>query len=1212
MHHSKITPSSTNAMSAATLPEILLHQEDLDMSQNLDDDNIALLKKKSSSGGRRSPRILPIDRKSAHSIKSSSVGSVGALTKGGSSTWRHAPNTANATISTSSNQKTKTNRGISTSPPNSYNNLIIAPKGLVPATSDNASENNPLRRSVTVDSISSSARISSNRRNASENNPLRRIATVDSISSSARSSSNRRILKRRTSMGHATTETKSAQLARQCPATVSTIPKPSLLERLQQDELFRDRRGIPCPLPSIMGDSIEDSKDDSREDSASSSLQPTQTALSNNKLNPHSDDEELDDETDLDGCDQHHTNNNQHSFYQFDPSKADHLLLSLVCDNSADSISIFPMQETRQKGSTDDKDRSIAAEEINESGDEEEKDDISKQLPVENPVIAAATSALCIATDDDTTPDDLPPLAEQLDESTPRLSTSFGDASWSAEFTLKADNDDTTPDAPPLAEQLLDDSTPRLRAIFGNPWSAEEFTLKSDNARGHVELDDGIKEVGARLEGDDNKDDENMHASMKKMNDQTNEENEHEGSDDDGSSVDESASLSQSEEQVSEDDETEEIHEAQTSQALLQFNHTRPDALDYAPCVSHDASIFRMDNANTLQVPVMKTTEISPRDKQLNHVKNSSNKDKRPSMLSEALAKAKSLTRSKAAIVISQPLRLPTRSASAHIPRGKLLETSKRTDITKQGSDHGLLRRVQSGTQIEKADRKPGSSARNSADKTSKSNHPSTDKKTGNEKDRSRKERSDDKDNDANGDKVTDNGEIEIDRHTSRRRRDRGETVKGRRESTRGKSRDDNDKERKERLRKRASLRKAVSARVMPGRAKSEKSPKKRPGHIGHGRRRIAIASDVNNNIAKVELDPLDCNRHVKDPTVHESTDIVTQIHRRSTIRKSQSLRAIATRPITSSVVKKATLRRAATDQGATAINASSRRSSSNRRSSEARTRARSKGGKDREGGKDLDQSEGKEGAEQSCKEKRQTDRRQPRKCRRSVESEGKEDDMDKSMDKSMNRSGESTDGARVRHRGGEKRKPRRTKSSRDKESGGEGMDKSTASVDESKHSMGGSNNGSNRESSHHGRRASKVVSSRGKDRDENTGAANTSTTTRLNASMKQKNDSSSLNSLIEDAGGEDHSLAQNGRSSSLRLERTFDASFPDLRCANESLNGTFHNDLGDAGPIDRRNGFTKSLSLKTFGKGARNIFIGGTRAEKKSLLDVDDESVLS
>ena len=72
--------------------------------------------------------------------------------------------------------------------------------------------------------------------------------------------------------------------------------------------------------------------------------------------------------------------------------------------------------------------------------------------------------------------------------------------------------------------------------------------------------------------------------------------------------------------------------------------------------------------------------------------------------------------------------------------------------------------------------------------------------------------------------------------------------------------------------------------------------------------------------------------------------------------------------------------------------------------------------------------------------------------------------------------------------------------------------------------------------------------------------------------------------------------------------------SFPDLEGQSDNAK-----DFGArVVETDRRKSFIKSLSVKisskqsTLGKGARNLIIGGSKTEKRRLLDMDDESVLS
>jgi hypothetical protein len=74
--------------------------------------------------------------------------------------------------------------------------------------------------------------------------------------------------------------------------------------------------------------------------------------------------------------------------------------------------------------------------------------------------------------------------------------------------------------------------------------------------------------------------------------------------------------------------------------------------------------------------------------------------------------------------------------------------------------------------------------------------------------------------------------------------------------------------------------------------------------------------------------------------------------------------------------------------------------------------------------------------------------------------------------------------------------------------------------------------------------------------------------------------------------------------SSSLKVDRKLDGSFPDVAESKMNLHETFHSDLG--GDRERRKSSMKeSISVR-----AKNLMKGGTRVEKTSLLaNVDNDN---
>lgn len=145
---------------------------------------------------------------------------------------------------------------------------------------------------------------------------------------------------------------KSGEIWQHCPATVSSISKPSLMEKLQQDATkFRGT----CPLPSIMGDSIESGTIASEtiasgtadthcpEEGKSSQEEEDEDII----ISDSDDDEEEKEEEKLD---QKHDNplklppkdhTKLSGLLQFDPSKTDHL--KVVRTPSSTDESIFSM-----------------------------------------------------------------------------------------------------------------------------------------------------------------------------------------------------------------------------------------------------------------------------------------------------------------------------------------------------------------------------------------------------------------------------------------------------------------------------------------------------------------------------------------------------------------------------------------------------------------------------------------------------------------------------------------------------------------------------------------------------------------------------------------------------------------------------------------------------------------------------------------------------
>ncbi|CAB9511725.1 expressed unknown protein [Seminavis robusta] len=1165
-------------MSTAAALQLGLRDEALDVSER--DDNIALLKKPPTRKSSRASFLL--GRKSAHGIDT-------ATTTGSnkSASRRH---TLNLSVPSNSNSgRASHSRGggggeSRSNSPNSNGKKNSSPDLLSLASADIP---NPLRRTISTGS-----------------------ATVASNSTAGNS---RRLLRRRTSIGSGkemSSEASSVASAnnskRQCPATVSTIAKPSLLEKLQHDEKFR----MPCPLPSIMGDSLEEgnSKDDTTtttnnsEEPQKPQTQQTHHTSKAKLVFPSPDDEE--DETER--------TNEVDGFFQFDPSKAKSVNRLVPVRSGSEDASIFAMYQTKDNDNDHDNDDDhsdllqVAKKSKRQSHHDNNNNNHHQTKESREGENGATTSNNNKMTEGSMDGSDMPPLVPQSGHETGSSSNMIFDSAWNAEFTLQSDN----------ARGHLDDGDDDDSASF------------HDTRKGLEEEDS---------DDDDDEDNDDIPSLTEMKNDkavvvverkETNDEDSTEERTLEDPSI-ASAESTYSDEETEEDEEPE-GRDSNHSQALLQFNHKTPNGLDFAVCASDDTSIFRMDSIKTLEVPDVKTTEL---DKQLQQV-TAAPKDRRPSMFAGALKKARSFKKPSslmsAALVKAESFRADKKSM--------LLDTTDHTSLSKSDNEQWERRRsaTEKTTRVRShsVDRKSTTTITSENQKENIGDDELVRARTTHDmlptrKDRAKRERAS---NSAGHEKAHSSsreiGDVSDKQHATRRDR-----VKGRRESARGgKSMDiSNDDERKERRRKRDAVRKAAVAKNMPGRTISENSPKKRPGHIGQGRRRGTVAGD-SSNIPKVDMDQMDLSKD-GNTTMHES-----KTRRRSTIRKSQSVRNVASPPRSSlrEASRKASLRRTASnDEG---ITVGTRRHSTNvsrRRPSEARSSGRSRGNKDREGAEhDIDRSVSRE------------KRRHSRRPRRAKDVESKDDDaMDKSMDRSgdsvngtrsrrrdavdknMDRSGESVNGTRSRRRDGtekstdrsgesvdgtagrtkrrgEKRPSRRHRRSVERGTGGDGTEKSSSA-------MGGSSR--HRGSAHSNGRGSNRGSNHDKKKTDNGSSTKSSAGTGTGTGSWVKSGNNSF-VVVAKEGGE----TEEKRTSSLRVERTFDASFPDLKAANDSLSGTFHNDLETDGPTDRRKSFMKSLSSKfgagqsTIGKGARNIIIGGTRAEKKRLLSGDDESVLS
>jgi len=681
----------------------------------------------------------------------------------------------------------------------------------------------------------------------------------------------------------------------------------------------------------------------------------------------------------------------------------------------------------------------------------------------------------------------------------------------------------------------------------------------------------------------------------------------------------EEGSYTEGEDEYVEDDieseySSDEEDEERRNSALLQFNYATPEALDYAVCeVDDDTSIFRMDSNKTLQVPEFTTTELTDLDKQLLNVKS-----KRHSIFDKAKVKAQSFKRPKASSVKAaamekaQSFRVPglgksSKKDSKARPLNDVSDTD-RGDVVDAQEQHGdncpLLEDGDDGNGENDSDQKDGH-----------------------------------------------------DKYAPRRR----DTVKSRRESTRDRT-NDKEEERRERHRKREELRKASSARHLPGKVSSTDNGKKRASHIGHGRRRGGVSSAHASNRARVEADQLGW---AKGETPDLPTpDLTNSIRQRSHSTRSSGSSRKPLRRTTSTEDSRmdGSNRRRQSD-----LDASRSRSRDGRIGDRSLSRRRSKGdgngdddmdkslqrrarrkedeydmdrsrqrrsSRTKDGENDMDKSKESHDGDMDRSQRRRTSRRKDGQNDMDRSKESQDGDMDKSRQRrsrrkdgenDMDRSKESHDGDldRSQRRRSSRRKDGENDIDKSRESHDGDMDKSRQR--RSRRKDGGNDIDRSKESHDAAMDKSRQRRSRRKDGENDIDRSKESadgTRGIRRGSRRQKRGTSPDGARLDKEAVSLSPLKQEdtGRrkvmgSQSMRIERTtFNDSFPELiEMGKDNLSETFHNHLGEENS-DRRKNFMKSLSVrigaKPIGKGARNLIVGGTKTEKRGLLAGDDDSV--
>ena len=728
--------------------------------------------------------------------------------------------------------------------------------------------------------------------------------------------------------------------------------------------------------------------------------------------------------------------------------------------------------------------------------------------------------------------------------------------------------------------------------IFKANW-VTNFNVQSDNACGHFE--------------DDEKEAESEEESKAQFSESYYSESE--------------SNVSQDTESSKDDEENGRFSNG--GQPLLQLNFSKPDGLAFAACDVDDTSIFRMDSNSSFNIPrkmeMMNTTEIDQQSKQ---TKSKDRQDKRGSLFSSKLLKAKSF---KKAVGKTKSFRLSKESKNKHMHLSssdhmtsscsvddKISSAGKQVDVIGAGQDSFQTNPIPNKTDPEvHADNEPNKAESGESKKVAQ-----------------------------------------------KKRRD---NVKSRRESTREKSTVN-----EERQRKRDAYRKATSSRNV-----TDNSPKqkKRASHIGQGRRRVVSVSRNKTalSLAKAQLDHIDVTADVEESTQDDKV-VVENIRKRSAMRKAQSVRDVGTarsvgrntsgiednrkgpRRTKSGVSsnRKSVGRTASgiednrkplgrTASGVVANRKSVGRSNSGienyrrplrrtqsstpapRQRSTSRNRRRSSDKKLIIGwSREMrDKSEGDDDCNKS-RQKNRGEKRQSRRARKAMGDGSKEDEIGNSREsiggevrgkRRLRRKDSGDDFSRSKEREPkgtkEKRRGGKNPHTRQSEKTGDG-EGSGADIDSSVNSL--------RDSDDSGEDIFQLDEANPKGR----------------RSLLRK--STSANQMADAADDDKAELApadqifdsRVGGSSSMRVERTtFESSIPAVKSLTiDDFATTVHTPKGGSGK-DRQPSFMKSLGDKlgatktgTISKGARNLIIGGiggaNRNEKRRLLDVDDDSVLS